>query len=330
MSAIQIHLNHQRPAPEPVSVSGWRPVKEPLSGWRDDDPDALPRCAVNPEHTIKNGDHYAVAGIQMACLPCARLAPPKPVEPWVPKPAPIPNTAARRFGGLGERKNPPWKPAVRTAAPAPAPARRQVVRPEPDRRTCAREGCLETFEVKNRKPDQRYCSVRCGAIGNWASRERPAPADAICETAPVELPRRLSASPEPPRAVPTKRTATREERTRTCQGCSNLFVVDRLASPQRLCGPACRPRHSRPKEPSQQAASAPIACATCGQSFTPDSRHRHTCSWACETRGAAGHSVSGCACLGCADRRAEVGMAPLPVAIGSHTVPSFRSDRGRP
>jgi hypothetical protein len=63
----------------PRLQAGWRLAAGPLSGWRDDDPDALPRCSVDARHVIRNGDRYAIAGIKLACLPCAGIA--RPPEP---------------------------------------------------------------------------------------------------------------------------------------------------------------------------------------------------------------------------------------------------------
>lgn len=247
----------------------WR-VTGPLEGWREDDPDAVLRCSIDPEHAIANGDHYAINGIKVACLDCTKLPAPAAAAPApVKTPRAFISEVDRRFGGMSERKP--------KAQPAPAPPPKLRVPAPLERRTCAHGGCLETFEVRPTSK-KRFHSKSCAVLAFWETRS--------------------------PRA-------SREERTRTCGGCGESFVVDRLASSQRFCGVGCGQR-----KPAQSIEDpGPIAAPAEERMPPPDP------------------DLATCPCLRHANERLTRGMRPPPIRIGEYEFQVFapyRADGSRP
>jgi hypothetical protein len=303
----------------PRLQAGWRLAAGPLSGWRDDDPDALPRCSVDARHVIRNGDRYAIAGIKLACLPCAGIArPPEPAPPQ-PRPRPAgPSVAERQFGGMRPRAPKPAtpaSPAMATPSPAsaPGPVRplgrmqlrpgfpdpgRKPALPHRERRPCAREGCENTFPVLPQTRKQRYCSPSCGAKMAWETRRRPEP------------------KPEPPPRP--RREPFREERC--CERCQRRFVVTSAQKGQRFCSNTCavattheRRRQASAAQPTRVVPVEHRRCDLCGEPFPPTATRTRHCSWPCAMRAAAAPADHGetCPCLTCAERRRERELPPL-------------------
>lgn len=95
--------------------------------------------------------------------------------------------------------------------------------PAAETRTCARDGCTETF-TRWRSANQRYCSGSCAELARYAQRYGP--------------------------------RASREERTRICarEDCGRAFVVGTLRSTQRHCQLGCSnyTRRRRTREEASQ------------------------------------------------------------------------------
>lgn len=289
---------------EGVPVLRWR-VTGPLAGWRDDDPDALMRCSIDPEHVIQNGDHYAISGIKVACILCSKLPPQKPVEERAPKPKPAPKV---------------WQPKPPKAV-------------EPtEERTCSRAPvCVRTFTVAVRSK-MRQCGARCRGLVVWETRVAERKAHAVIPTTAVRAvdpptepiapvpPSRFALGPAhrdygkpvsapSPKAPSTGRPPVELER-RTCarDGCQETFEV-RPSSTKRHHAHRCaglvggRPLKA-PEAPIPVVA--PSNCRLCGAAFTPTGRLPNHCSWACEIKQAGMPQPCGpeCPCLRCATERA--------------------------
>lgn len=299
-----VTLTRIEPVEAPVrAAAGWRIPRDPLTGWRDDDPAALPRCSINPEHLIRNGDRYAIGGIKMACLPCAGLAPPPAPPDATPTPKPraaILSRADRQFSGLNTppKIEPPVRVTRARVAPTPpTPAPRRV-----ETRTCAREGCEETFTVRPAYQRQRYCGTACVGLIHRKSKHEP-----------VARPRRQ---------------AFRE--TRTCERCPKTFTVTSASRHQRFCSNTCaisatheRRRQASAAQPVRIVAVEPGTCGQCGAGFQPTPTRPLHCSWTCSMRAAADWTDHGerCPCLSCADARLDAGRPPL-IGVRPQPVPS--------
>jgi hypothetical protein len=191
-------------ATAPAAAQRWHVVTEPLAGWRDDDPDAYPRCAINPEHRIENGDHYALSGLKMACLDCARVAPPPTPPDPVVTPRARPNASTgKRWGEPAPQSRPataprPSAPAVVAPLPAPAPETVPAVPatprislgpshrdygtpigPPPPRRRIREERTCPICE--------RYCGQVCGNQGAQRARLAARSTEAAPAPAPVAV-----------------------------------------------------------------------------------------------------------------------------------------------
>lgn len=316
MAVTQIHLRPAEPETSAPVVAGWK-LAGPLTGWRDDDPDALPRCSIDREHLIRNGELYAVTArpgpdepYRMACLPCAGIAAPPVVE----RPAPVVrppalNAAARKFSGLGPRR------------PTPALA------PDEERR-CARAACGAAFTVRP-SLQRRFCSQRCAGLLAWEASGRPrAVPTAAVQAAPKPAPR------------------PRERRICARDGCERTFVVLSAARRQRFCSQSCAARATQPA-PSREQRTCPV----CDRTFTVGRgrKRQQYCSCSCAGVGrwrrrlpaprvalvaapeptpvvvasTPADALLSCPCLGHAQERLEQGIAPLPIVIGRHTFPAL-------
>lgn len=300
-------------ASPPAPVLRWRVAAEPLTGWRDDDPDALMRCSVNPEHVIRNGDRYAIADIKVACISCSALPVPAPVAPSPARPVTARNRTHVRLAGEATDTRIRRTMATPVTAPKSEPQTTNTSEPvahergrltlgPPHRdhgkptetRVCARESCEERFPVLPTNPNQKSCSQRCAGF--------------------------LRRKPKPEQPAQAPRVAFREKRTCERDGCETLFVVRADNKDQRFCSNSCARRvmHANKSTPQRApvrfAAVAPARCTQCGASFQPTPFWPLQCSWLCAMSAAAGRPADhgpACLCLACATRRQAQGVAPL-------------------
>lgn len=129
----------------------WRPTG-PLEGWRDDAPELLPSCCLCGE-PIAVGQHYAVAGVSVACLACSRL--PTPIPPLVEKTRALRAPRARTFISQADRRFAGERPRADPAARRTRAS--HVVKGGP--RVCG--WCGASFPVMSNNPNQKSCSKSC-------------------------------------------------------------------------------------------------------------------------------------------------------------------------
>lgn len=307
MTATQIHLRRPEPAAVAPPARGWK-LAGPLEGWRDDDPDAYPRCSINPAHMIRNGDRYAVSDIKMACLACAQVSPPAPATPLPAAPKPrAASTVGRKFGAGGHptpRTAPPVSPRAAVSAPVatktPGPTEPVLTQP-----------------VVVVEPSK----ARALMAGSELIGADPAPDLAVTDCVPPERPRvRLGPAHRDCGVLiqePAPRAPQPEERTCERRDCTTTFTVTSDNRHKRFCSNSCSRRHMHatrpPRPPVRVVAIEASVCETCGAEHQPiPVRPRH-CSWACVWRAAVSptpHGV-GCLCLSCSSRREEQGLPPL-------------------
>lgn len=313
---------------------GWRVAATPLTDWRDDDEDALLRCSLDSEHVIRNGDRYAVAGIKMACLPCAGIAPPPaPVEAVKPaaRPRPTgPSAIDRQFGGMSQPKalapsrvrkqaRPTARPATaekRSSEPPPSPGRAEVghpavAAPAPEPPT----GLMDGSEL----------------IGDWPTPPSAVPAPLLSRPgtpmlgpAPRDDGRAVEMGRAPRKARP-RREAWSEQRTCERTGCEATFTVTSASKHKRLCSNPCviavaqAARSTQPRKADAVTVTvvAPALCTTCGAEFRPVPTRPWHCSWQCVRLAPVDHSA-GCGCYACGERRRDAGADPLfGLAVGT-------------
>lgn len=307
----------------PPAPIRWRVAAEPLQDWRDDDPDALPRCSVNAQHIIRNGDRYAISGNLVACVPCSQLKlklTPAPVAlpaPTAPRP-PDMNRAAQQFGGMRPAREKAVVRQMRAPARASTPASRprpmlgpahpgygkpikeQAARPprEPrppkpprvervrfrEERTCALASCGKTFIATASTRKQRYCDLACATQAS-ANARQTASADVQAET-------------------------------RTCEadGCTTTFTVERWRPDRRFCSVPCArraPRRSSDEIGAERIVlvALPVAEVVPVEVEAP----------------APADELHGCPCFEHASERARLGIAPLPARIGAHVFTALRA-----